>query len=379
MFRALICFNCLTLQPKNDKRKKIVQKDKLSTSSSTTRFRRRDFKALGYKLAVVAAVALILVLIGVTFFGTLSRRDDVQRVFIDDDDTTDSVFAKVEAAAGARANGFRILSRYSNYAEHIRTGAYVLRPRQTTFMFFWHVRRGEQTPVKVVVPTARTLERFSALLSTRLMADSATIIGKLRDEAVCKSYGYDTATIACMLIPNTYEMYWNISAERFLDRMKTETELFWNATRRHKAQALGLTPVEVVTIASIVNQETANNEEKPAIAGLYYNRLQADMPLQADPTVKYAAKNFAAKRIYKRDTETDSPYNTYKYRGLPPGPICIPDIADIDAVLDMQHHDYLYMCAEEDFSGRHNFASTYEEHRRNARRYANALNRRGIK
>ena len=168
--------------------------------------------------------------------------------------------------------------------------------------------------------------------------------------------------------------------------MKKENDNFWTDERKHKAANLHLSPVEVSTLASIVDEETANDKEKPMIAGMYYNRLMLrdakypqGMPLQADPTIKFAWKNFALKRIYNNLLHIHSPYNTYVNPGLPPGPIRVPSIAGIDAVLNMVHHNYLYMCAKEDFSGTHNFAATYEEHMANARRYAAALNKRGIK
>ena len=164
-----------------------------------------------------------------------------------------------------------------------------------------------------------------------------------------------------------------------MERMEKEYNKFWNADRRGKAEAMGMTPVEVVTMASIIDEETANNGEKPMIAGMYYNRLKTNMPLQADPTIKFALKDFALKRIYNKLLYINSPYNTYRNEGLPPGPIKIASIAGIDAVLNHVQHDYLYMCAKEDFSGTHNFARTYQEHLQNAARYTKALNERGIK
>ena len=165
---------------------------------------------------------------------------------------------------------------------------------------------------------------------------------------------------------------------KFLDKMNSESKKFWSFERKNKAKAMGLSPVEVITLASIVDEETANDGEKPMIAGMYYNRLKADMPLQADPTIKYALKQFDLKRIYHNMLSTNSPYNTYRNTGLPPGPIRIPTVKGIDAVLNYVHHDYLYMCAKEDFSGTHNFARTYDEHQKNAAKYSKALNERGI-
>ena len=182
-----------------------------------------------------------------------------------------------------------------------------------------------------------------------------------------------------MFVPNTYEVYWDTPVEKFLDRMKKESDRFWNSERKAKADKLQLNPVEVITLASIVDEETANNAEKPMIAGMYYNRLKQHMPLQADPTIKFALQQFELRRIYTKLLSVVSPYNTYRNEGLPPGPIRIPSVAGIDAVLNLVHHDYLYMCAKEDFSGTHNFAKTYPEHLANAAKYSAALDARGMK
>lgn len=248
------------------------------------------------------------------------------------------------------------------------------------------MKNGLQEPVNLTVPSVRTIDKLAAELSKKLMLDSTEIEKALTDEATCEKLGYDTATIACMFIPNTYDIYWNISIDKFLQRMKKESDKFWNFERTQKAKAMHLTPNEVITMASIVDEETANNSEKPMIAGMYYNRLMLrnaeypqGMPLQADPTIKFAWKRFDLKRIYNNLLYIKSPYNTYKNPGLPPGPIRIPSVAGIDAVLNHIQHDYLYMCAKEDFSGTHNFARTYEEHLQNAAKYSKALNERGIK
>lgn len=207
------------------------------------------------------------------------------------------------------------------------------------------------------------------------MLDSATVASALTDSLTCARLGYTPQTIACLFIPNTYEVYWDMTLDQFLARMTKEKDRFWNDERRQKAKDIGLTPEEVVTLASIVDEETAKNDEKPIIAGLYMNRLKRGMLLQADPTVKYAVGDFTLQRILYRHLEVDSPYNTYKYAGLPPGPLRIPSIRAIDGVLNYTHHNYLYMCAKEDLSGRHNFARTLAEHSRNAQRYQSALNR----
>ena len=231
----------------------------------------------------------------------------------------------------------------------------------------------------LTIPESRTMVKLAAALGRKLMLDSVEIAAALIDQEYCNRWGYDTCTIAALFVPNTYEVYWNVTLDHFMERMVKEHDSFWNAQRRTKAEAAGLTPNEVSTLASIIDEETANTAEKPMIAGMYLNRLHTGMPLQADPTVKFALKNFALKRIYHDMLFFDNPYNTYRNTGLPPGPIKIASIKGIDAVLDYVKHDYPYMCAKEDFSGTHNFAATYSEHLRNAARYAKALNERGIK
>ena len=181
-----------------------------------------------------------------------------------------------------------------------------------------------------------------------------------------------------MFIPNTYEMYWNSSADDFIRRMKKESDRFWKS-RDAKLARTGLSRDEATTLASIVYEETKRKDEMPVVAGVYINRLKRGMPLQADPTVKFAVGDFSIKRVLYAHLDVDSPYNTYKYSGLPPGPICMPSIAAIDAVLDYADHDYLYFCAKDDLSGAHNFAKTLADHNRNAAAYARALNRLKIK
>lgn len=212
------------------------------------------------------------------------------------------------------------------------------------------------------------------------MADSLSLIKTLKDSAICAKYGFTTQTIPAMFIPNTYNIYWNISIEQLMKRMHKEYNTFWkNNGREEKAEKTGMSKVEIATLASIIDEETAANQEKPMVAGMYINRLKKGMPLQADPTVKFAMQQFGLRRIYNNMLKTESPYNTYINKGLPPGPIKIASIAGIDAVLNHVTHNYLYMCAKEDFSGTHNFATTYSEHLRNATKYRKALNKRNIK
>ena len=194
-----------------------------------------------------------------------------------------------------------------------------------------------------------------------------------------RQYGFDEETIFCMFIPNTYELYWNTSKEKFFERMQKEYVKFWNTERLAQAKAIGLSPVQVSILASIVDQEALLNREMVRIAGVYMNRLNRGIKLEADPTVIFANGDFTVKRVLYKLLQKDSPYNTYKYNGLPPGPICMPSVAAIDAVLHFEKHNYIYFCAKEDFSGLHNFASNVTEHQMNARKFQQALNNRGIK
>lgn len=342
------------------------------------------------KLYLYGAIGCIVIvaIVGYLYcFSSFSKSSDTQYVYIDTDDNIDSVYNKVEPIANSFPyQAFKTLTHHFGYAGHIHTGRYAIHPGEGALKVWRHMKNGLQEPVNLTLPSVRTLNKLSAELSKKLMIDSTSILQALTDEATCKKYGYDTTTIACMFIPNTYDIYWNSSVEKLLDRMKKESEKFWNSDRTQKAKALQLTPVEVITIASIVDEETANNAEKPMIAGMYYNRFKLrnaeypeGMPLQADPTIKFAWKRFDLKRIYNNLLHIKSPYNTYVNPGLPPGPIRIPSVAGIDAVLNLVKHDYLYMCAKEDFSGTHNFARTYQEHLQNAAKYSKALNERGIK
>lgn len=231
----------------------------------------------------------------------------------------------------------------------------------------------------LTIPESRTTDRLAGALSKKLMLDSASVAILLKDSAFCAKLGYDPANIVCLFVPNTYEVWWNTSLDNLMARMQKEHDHFWDADRTAKAKAIGLTPNEVCTLASIIDEETANNAEKPMIAGMYINRLNKGMPLQADPTIKFALQDFALRRIYHDMLTYNSPYNTYRNIGLPPGPIKIASVAGINAVLNRVEHNYLYMCAKEDFSGTHNFAATYQEHLRNAAKYSKALNDRGIK
>lgn len=339
-------------------------------------------------LAPAALCLVALLAIGYYYFFTsFTGKSQTCYIYVDADDNYDSLLTKIRPTATLHAfHAFQTLARHSQLADHVRTGRYAITPSMGALTTFRHIKNGMQEPLSLTIPSVRTMPDLAAALAHKLMADSASLAAIFTNNDSCRTYGYDTTTIAALFVPNTYDIYWNASPTALLQRMKRENGRFWNTDRTAKAKALNLTPVEVATLASIVDEETANNAEKPMIAGMYYNRLTLrnaeypqGMPLQADPTIKFALKQFALKRIYHDMLHVNSPYNTYTNPGLPPGPIRIASVAGIDAVLNMVHHPYLYMCAKEDFSGTHNFATTYQEHTANARRYAAALNARGIK
>lgn len=332
---------------------------------------------------LISAALCLISIVGIGYYYFLTSFSEIAEtiyVYIDDDDTADSVYTKLHPLTSESAlSGLRTLSRHYDYGANIRTGRYAIEPGMSTVNVFRMLRNGQQAPIMLTIPECRTMEQLAGRLAPKLMIDSITIVKAVTDQAFCQKLGYDTCTIGCIFVSNTYEVYWNTSIERLMNRMAREHDTFWNTERQQKAKAAGLTPNEVCTLASIIDEETSNNAEKPMVAGMYLNRLNKGMALQADPTVKFALKNFALRRIYKTHLTVDDPYNTYRYAGLPPGPIKIASIQGIEAVLNHAHHNYLYMCAKEDFSGTHNFAVTYQEHLRNADRYVKALNQRGIK
>ena len=300
-------------------------------------------------------------------------------VYIDERKDWDGLCKALEdSAACMHLNSFKMLADWMNYTGHLRTGRYRIRPEMSNLDVVRMLRNGQQAAVRFTFHSVRTKEDLVEKADKQLMLDGSDLTAYLDDEQWCDSMGFDRATIQLMFIPNTYELYWNVSPRRFLQRMKKEYDRFWDGQRTAKAAQIGLTPVEVAILASIVEEESAVPDEYPTIAGLYINRLKRGMPLQADPTVKFAVGDMTLRRILNTHLETESPYNTYKHAGLPPGPIRIPSATGIDAVLNYRRHGYLYMCAKDDFSGRHNFSATLGEHNRNAERYRAELNKRKI-
>lgn len=274
---------------------------------------------------------------------------------------------------------FMAMARRFDY-RNPKPGHYKLEKGMTFRSLLGKLRTGNQTPVRVTFNNIRSLERLAGSVSKFIEADSASLLAAFKSGTVASEYGFDKADFISMFIPDTYELYWTVTPEEFIARMNKEYERFWSAGERDaKRKSLGLSRKEVSTLASIVIEESKYVPEQPRIAGVYINRLRKNMPLQADPTVKYAVGDPTLKRILFKHLELESPYNTYKHTGLPPGPIYCPPKSAIDAVLDYEKHNYLYFCASPDLSGRHRFATTLSQHNANAKQYAAALDRAGIK
>ena len=277
------------------------------------------------------------------------------------------------------SSSFRWISERKHYTKNIKSGRYLLQDGMNNNELVNLLRSGRQTPVNVVFNNVRTKEEFAGKIARQIELDSVQILEAMLDTTFLNPLGLDAFTVSSLFIPNTYEFYWNTTVTSFLSRMVAEHHHFWNDSRQAKAKRLNLTKEEVVTLASIVEKETLQKSEQPVVAGLYLNRLKKGMKLQSDPTVIFAIGDFSIRRVLKKDLKYDSPYNTYKYKGLPIGPISLPSIRAIDAVLNYQKHDYLFMCAKEDFSGFHNFAQTAVQHYANAAKYRKALNDKNIK
>ena len=273
---------------------------------------------------------------------------------------------------------FSLVAKLMDYQENVKPGRYEIRPRMTNMQLVRALRSGQQAPINLTFNNIRTKEDLAERITRNLEIDSTSFYTLLSDSTYVEKFGFNGQTIMGMFVPNTYEVYWNTSAAELFDRMHKEYQRFWNENRRTKAAALGMDPQQVSVLASIVQAETIKVDERPKVAGVYINRLKINMPLQADPTLVFALGDFSIKRVLNVHKEIDSPYNTYKNLGLPPGPINLPEISALDAVLNYQDHNYLYFCAKDDFSGYHAFATNLRDHLNNARRYSNALNAAGI-
>lgn len=309
-----------------------------------------------------------------------SRDGEGHGYYVYPDATAESLFEQMKAdyKVGSET-AFRLHARHMLY-RHPKAGYYHFPARIGDRHLIRRLQLGEQTPVRLsFTQSVRTPAQLASVLGKQLLLDSAAVKVRMDSAEYVKKYGMKPETAVCLFIPNTYEVYWTISPDQLFDRMHKEYNRFWNDERRAKAKALGLQPTEVATIASIIESETNKASEYPIIASIYLNRIEKGIPLQACPTVIYAVGDFSMRRVLKRHLAIDSPYNTYKHSGLPPGPIRLARASVMDAVLNAPKTNYLYMCANPDFSGTHVFSSSYAQHAATARRYQQELNNRKIK
>lgn len=326
---------------------------------------------LGLTVAALAAMNFY----GTFYHGNVKDAEKAQEVRIYRNFSYEQLIGALQQS-GAIDNmtTFRRAARVLKLQEGFRPGLYRLKPGMSNKALVRMFAKGWQQPVRLVIPGYyRSLDRFADFLGEQLEAGPEAFREMLHDNAVAESYGFAPETFIGMFIPDTYEVWWTVTPREFAERMHGEYGKFWSGARDEKAMSIGLTRQEVSTLAAIVIEESKYEPEMPRIAGVYMNRLHKDMLLQADPTVIYAVGEPGLKRVLNRHLETDSPYNTYKYPGLPPGPITMPPVSAIDAVLNYERHDYLYFCAKDTFDGQHVFAKTLSAHNENARRYQRAL------
>jgi len=271
---------------------------------------------------------------------------------------------------------FKRVAKFEELPESITPGRYKIEGGMSNLEIVRSIKYGWQTPTRITISgNIRNMEKLASLLSKKIESDSLSMLSVLKDTAMIDSLGFNPATYPAMFLPDTYEVYWTITPKELVIRFKKEYDKFWKGERMDKAGSLGMTPVQVSTLASIVSEESNLKAEQPMIAGVYINRLKKGIPLQADPTIKYALNDPSVKRILNRHLAINSPYNTYKHNGLPPGPIVIPQRSTIDAVLNYKIHNYIYFCAKPTLDGSHSFAASLAEHNKNARAYQRAISR----
>lgn len=333
-------------------------------------------------IKVLAVVFIVFVLVIYIKFFTSDTKFEKDEIYVEV--PTGSTYEDVEKILSPlvkNMNDFEFIAKRRSYPENVKAGRFLLKKGMSAFQLVAAMRRN--VPVKLAFNNQERLENLCERLSTQIEPDTTKLLATFYDPEFLDKNGFTKQTVFAMFLPNTYEVYWNISAEKFRGRMLDEYSKFWTKERIAKAAALNLTPVQVITVASIVHKESVKKSERPTIAGVYLNRLNQGMPLQADPTVIYALKlkdndfNQVIKRVLYNDLFINSPYNTYKNTGLPPGPIAMPDVDAIDAVLNAEKHDYIYFCASVEKFGYHVFAATYEAHQVNARKYSEWLNKQG--
>jgi UPF0755 protein len=307
------------------------------------------------------------------------KPDEPVRIYLPTGSDFSALTDTLESADLLRSReSFIISSRLKSFGKTVKPGSYIIEPGMSNNSLVNMLRSGRQAPVNVTFNNIRTLDELAGRIGGQIEADSASLAEFFHDEANYSADGFDIRTLIAVFIPDTYELYWSVDPRGFYRRMLKEYRDYWNDDRTSIAENLGLTPAEVSVLASIVDEEASREDEKPRIAGLYLNRLTTGMPLQADPTIKFAVNDFTLRRILNIHLEVESPYNTYKYSGLPPGPIRCPSRSGLDAVLNAEDHEYLFMVARFDGTGYHHFSRTLAEHNRYAAAYRRELNRRRI-
>ncbi|GAA4774197.1 MULTISPECIES: endolytic transglycosylase MltG [Flavobacterium] len=336
------------------------------------------------RIAIAALVAILAVAIYayINIFSANTKFDkDEVYVYIPTGSKYEDVLQILEPYV-SDISKFKFVAEKRSYDENVFPGRFLFKKGMGSFALVSSLRHN--MPLNLAFNNQESLEKLVSRVSSQIEADSVSLMKSITDSVFMEKNGFNKETVLGMFIPNTYELKWNTSADKFRDKMADEFNRFWNDERRTKAKALGMTPAQVITLAAIVHKETVKTDERPRVAGVYLNRLKLEMPLQADPTVIYAVKresgdfNQVIKRVKGDMLRIHSPYNTYVNIGLPPGPIAMPDITAIDAVLNAEKHDYVYFCASVDRQGYHDFASTYEAHMVNAKKYAEWVTKLGL-
>jgi UPF0755 protein len=340
----------------------------------------RKFILLSFLISCFASILLCIQLYKNVFNTNIVFSGDKEKLlFINSDDDFNNVLNKLSDINLLNVNTFKWVANKKKYIQNIKPGRYLINNEMSINDLINLLKSGNQTPVKITFNNTRTINDFVSNISSSLEIDSVSLLNAIYDKNFLLNNKLTNENVGCIFIPNTYEFYWNVSSEGFLNRMLLEYDKFWNNDRIKKSKLIPLNLNEISILASIVQMEqNIKYDERPIIAGLYLNRINQNMKLESDPTLIFALKDFSLKRVLNKDKKVLSPYNTYKNKGLPPGPICMPSINAIDAVLNFDKHNYIFMCAKEDLSGYHNFAVTYKKHLKNARRYQKMLSKKKI-
>jgi len=350
-----------------------------NTKKKKSRFRR-------FLLVFLLIALVVCCIIGYRLFVTIYKSN----VWLADQDTvsvyipTNSNFEEVKKILYSQGiiierGTFEWLAEKKSYPNSIKSGKYLVRNGMSNDELINLLRSGDQEPVRLIFNSERNLNRLVRTIAKQIEPDSADLINLLNDSVYVAKFGFSPDNVSILFVPNTYHIFWDVTAEQFLERMNSEYERFWNGDRKNLCDSVNMTIPEVVTLASIVEKETSKTDEKAKIAGVYINRLKRNWYLQADPTLIFAHSDYNIKRVLNKHKNIDSPYNTYTNKGLPPGPICLPSISSIDAVLNYDNHKYLYFCAKDDLSGYHSFSKTNAQHNQNARKYRKALDNLNIR